>query len=626
MLSTRNLILRGTLLVLALPALGGNVPREDVIWARVSAGPITLDGVLNEADWAKAETKTVVYGQSNGIPGSGWKIESGQFFPTDPVTATFRFLVVGNQLYMAAEVQDESVGGSENFNRFDGLLMALKDHSQLGAPKPPQEYFYSWWNPEVVDPQAPGMLPLFKGVWAEEPPGTPRTPEQIANWDAATVVHGLSNDDSVVDTGYTIEMRFNLTPMGYDVTQPAGDIVEWNVSIYDCDWFWPYDALTFGSQRVWWQSPWGNAMWYSEVRIFARPDVTVDTPSVPFANAEVVIHELGPAPTIDGALSEAVWSDPQIYEFDIRWDDAALRQTYSEVGPHRAGQFQPMVEGGTAFVQDPADATVKIFFAGDTLYMGFDVRDQLVQYSTIFDEWDGFLVLLNDRGALNPDNVPRGRRLSFQVAADGTARADDYLVTLITQGKAQVAIALNPGTTVDRDFVLDEGYTAELAVDLTGLGYPPGLGDAALFLGVDHLDGDTVIPVSDSYGTRTWWYRQYEDECCPAWAHLQHAGTAVGPDGPRTATSFSFSVPNPSQRPAIRFTSAYSGKLELQVFDLRGRLVSRRDLGVHPAGSGEIAVDWGDRIAGTYLYRLNIRDVVSGQSLQTLSGKTVLVK
>ena len=626
MQSTRNMILRGALLVLALPALGANTPREDAIWARVSAGPITLDGVLSEADWAKAETKTIVHGQSSGIPGSGWKSEAGVFIPNNPLTATLRFLVVGNQLYMAAEVQDQSVGGSAEFNRFDGLLMALKDHSQAGAPKPPQEYMYSWWNPLVLDPQAPGMVPLFKGVWAEEPVGTPRTPEQIANWDAATVVHGLSNDDSVVDTGYTVEMRFNLTPMGYDVTQPNGDIIEWNISFYDCDWFWPYDAPRMGTQRVWWQSPWGNAMWYNEVRIYSRPDITVNKPSVPYVNAEVVIHEIGPAPTIDGALNEAAWSDPDIYEFDIRWDDAALRQTYPGVGPHRAGQFQPTVAGGTWFVQDPADATVKMFFAGDTLYMGFDVRDHLVQYSTIFDEWDGFLVLLNERVILNPDNVLRGRRLSFQVAADGTARADDYLLTLVTQGKAQVAIALNPGTTVDRDFVLDNGYTAELAVDLTGLGYPPGLGDRALFIGVDHLDGDTVIPLGDSYGTRTWWFRQYEDECCPAVAYLQDDVTAVGPEDLRDQTTFSLSYPNPSSRPAIQYTLAQAGRLELAIFDLRGRLLSRQDLGIQPAGLGEVAVDWGDRTAGTYLYRLEIRDAVSGKTLQTLNGKTVLVK
>ena len=63
-----------------------------------------------------------------------------------------RFLVKGNQLYLGVTVQDSSVGGSENFNRFDGLLMAIKDHTILGSNKPPAEYFYSWWYPDSLTP------------------------------------------------------------------------------------------------------------------------------------------------------------------------------------------------------------------------------------------------------------------------------------------------------------------------------------------------------------------------------------------------------------------------------------------------------------------------------------------
>ena len=74
-----------------------------------------------------------------------------------------------------------------------------------------------------------------------------------------TKVHGLSNSDAVIDTGYTIEMRFDLTPMGYDITQPQGDIFEWNISIYDVDWLWPLNPFKFSSNRTWWQGPWGNA-------------------------------------------------------------------------------------------------------------------------------------------------------------------------------------------------------------------------------------------------------------------------------------------------------------------------------------------------------------------------------
>ena len=272
MKTLKTITLLIVLCALAMPAFGQAV-REDAIWARVSADPITLDGVLDEAAWSQAESKIIYWATDAGIPGSGWKMEAG-WDPVDPVQATLKFLVVDNQLYLGAVINDHSIGGSKDFNRFDGLLMGMKDHTAVGLPKPVSEYLYSWWYEYQVGTPPEGQEPYFIGSWAELPHGSPRTAEQIANWDAVTVVDGLTNSDAVDDVGYTIEMRFNLTPMGYDVTQPEGDIVEWNVSVYDTDWFWPIDAGRFSSSRVWWQGPWGNQPWYNEVRIFSRPDVT----------------------------------------------------------------------------------------------------------------------------------------------------------------------------------------------------------------------------------------------------------------------------------------------------------------------------------------------------------------
>ncbi|MFN2370838.1 MAG: hypothetical protein ABR506_06735 [Candidatus Krumholzibacteriia bacterium] len=611
-------------------ATAAQAQRLDAIWARHAAGPITLDGVLNEADWAQAETQVIQYQQDAGIPGSGWKTESG-WPPTDPTYATLRFLVRDNQLYLGAEIQDQSVGGSKEFNRFDGLLMAIKNHLDPGAPKPPSEYAYLWWNPESIDPQPTGQVPAFIGRWAEWPPYTARTPEQIAAWDAVTVVHGLSNSDTALDTGYTVEMRFDLGVMGYDVTQPAGDIIEWNISIYDTDWFWPINATTFSSNRVWWQSPWGNAAWYNEVRIFARPDVTVASGPVPTLEPEMVIPDLVFGGTVDGLLNEAVWSDPEVYTFDLRWDDAALRATYDGVGPHRSGQYQPPVNAGLADVLDPADATVKIFHDGAMLHVGFEVRDGVVQFHPDFNRWDGALLTINDLGELHSDNNLLGRRLSFQVGQDGNAIAQDYLLSLVGAGDAQVAVSLMAGTTVDTlGEQVDTGYTAEIAVDLTALGYPADLGDGDFFFGVTLLDGDSFIPYTDSYGTRTWWYREYEAECCAPWARLERGLSAVG-DGQTGFDPVVYGTvknrANPSQRPQIAFALPASNLVTLEIYDLRGRLVERRFLGERPAGeSSETLFRDGKAASGTYLYRLKLVDPRSGALRGTLQGKTTVVK
>lgn len=618
------------LLVLSFAATTtqAQAPREDVIWARTSTETITLDGVLDEPGWATADSVVIEYGVNAGLPGSGWKIESGNLTAVDPLHATIKFLVVGNELYMASIIEDASIGGSKNFNRFDGLLMAIKNHADPGFPKPPAEYFYVWWYPETEDPQPTGQDPTFAGFWSEGP-GVPRTPEQIANWDAVTVVDGLSNDDSTPDEGWTTEMRFNLTPMGYDVTAPGGDIVEWNIGIYDGDYAWPLNPATFTCNRTWWQCPWGNAAWYAEVRVHVRPDVTVDSGVAPLVGPEYVIEELaGSSITFDGVLDEPEWSSADLLSIDLRWDDNALRATYPGVAQYRAGQFQPNVYGDTAFVFDPADATVKMFTDGDWLYLGFEARDEYVQYHPDFDRWDGFLMSFNDRTEVSPDNVALPRRLSFQVAEDGTASAEDYLLSLLQAGQAQIGLSLMGTTTVDTVGAdIDEGYTAELAIDLKGLGYPAGLGDRSLFLGVNHLDGDSVFdPITDSYGTRTWWYREYEGECCASWIYMAPDATAVDPDPwALTGNQWARSYPNPSVQPVIQYSLAARSDVIFEVFDVRGRLVERRRIGAKNAGMQELAFDGRDLASGVYLYRLRVNDPSTGASRASLSGKLMLL-
>ena len=98
------------MILIARPGRAGGRPRRRRRRrARTSSGRgrrhgrITLDGVLDEAAWAQAETKVIEYAEDAGIPGSGWKFEAG-WEPVDPTYATLKFLVVGNQLYMGAVV------------------------------------------------------------------------------------------------------------------------------------------------------------------------------------------------------------------------------------------------------------------------------------------------------------------------------------------------------------------------------------------------------------------------------------------------------------------------------------------------------------------------------------------
>jgi len=627
----------GLVLAYAAPAMAA---RTDAIWARSTNGsPITMDGNLNEAAWSIADSVTVRFGIDAGVPGSGWKYEGGKV-PIDSTVAVLKFLTVGNQLYMGARVKDQSVGGSELFNRFDGFIMDLKDHNVPGGPKPVAEYFWSWQNETQTGTPPLNQVPTFYGRWGEDPRGTARTPEQISAWDAAYVVYGTVNEDTVhafspkttqLDGGYTVEMRFDLAVMGYDVTQPAGDIVEWNISIYDCDWFWPLDAAKFSTNRVWWQDPWGNVGWYGEVRLHCKPSVNIASGPAPVIQPEMIIPSAGalPAPVVDGNLNDPVWAAAP--HFDMRYGDDALRASYGKMGEARSGQYEPFVNGSQAFVIDPGDATVKYIIKGNWLYFAFDVRDQAVQYIADPERWDGFRVILTEKTLQDSDKQLKNRQISFQVGPGGTLLAQDFLPFLRdTAFGAQAALLLKAGTTVDTTGITpDVGYTAELGIDLTKLGYPPGLGDGIIHLGIDMLDGDSFTPFSLSYSTRTWFMRERENTCCPIWAYADptYIVDAGAPGvGVEEAYAILGAAPNPGRvQSSIQYRLAERSAVKLETYDPAGRLIARRDLGVREAGIGRVAVSRAGA-SGVVFYRLHVTDPASGAERASLSGKLTFLQ
>lgn len=619
-------------LVCALPA-DAQGPRADAIWARKTTDTITLDGVLNEPAWAAAESKTITWGADNGIPGSGQKIISAILgTPFDPVNVTMKFLVKDNQLYIGFINSDQSVGGdggAGSWERFDGYLMGITDHANAARPAPKSEYFYVWWDPgDTLGTEDPGASPGFFGRWGWT---FPRTPEQIAAWDAATVVNGVSNDDSAVDNGYVTEMRFDLGVMGYDVTQAGGDIVEWNVGVYDCDYYWPLDFMKFSASRTWWQDPWGLDSWFDEVRIHARPDITTASGPVPSIEPELRIPNAGglAAPVIDGSLSDAVYAlAPKIR---IKFGDTALRDSYGNPGKWRAGEYQPEVNGGVADVVNPGDADVYYFFREDSLYLGFDVRDRCVQFHSLETRWDGFLCSIADRGAREPDSNLARRGISFQVGAAGQLVARDYLPYLRdTLFGARTGLQLKAGTTVDTTCSgVDAGWTAEIVLNLRKLGYPAGRGDGAVFLGIDLLDGDSFSTIIDSYGTKTWWYREDKYRCCPVWAYMDPNLSVVDVPltGSPTPTRFALlgNQPNPfRQATLIRYVMPQASLVGLEVYDVRGRLVARQAYGLQPAGPQQVTLQ---RPAGggLHFYRLRFTDPQTGALAGELAGKLLLL-
>jgi len=361
-----------------------------------------------------------------------------------------------------------------------------------------------------------------------------------------------------------------------------------------------------------------------------RPDVTVSSGPVPTVGPDLSIRNAGayPSPTVDGLLNEQVWAKTP--SFDLRYGDDALRSTYPAVGPWRSGQYQPPVNASQQEVLDPADATLRWFHKGDWLYIGFDVRDASVTTHTEVDRWDGFTVSINDRSATNSDHTTTPIGLNFHVGPGGVAKPEGLLAYLRdTLGTAQLQLQLKAGTTADTAGTnTDTGYTAELGINLTALGYPSGLGDRSLFVGVDLYDGDDYTPWTFSYATRVWYFREFEGTCCPATAYLDPNLFVVGVEDPdRVATlSLAGARPNPFRRStSIAYTLPAAARVRMDVFDLLGRRVTTRDFGLRPAGPQQTAFHALGLRSGLYLYRLQILDPADESARGTLSGKLMLV-
>ncbi|MDE3058063.1 MAG: T9SS type A sorting domain-containing protein [Bacteroidota bacterium] len=627
------------LLTASFTMFGQMIKRTDAIWARVASGPITLDGKLNEPDWAKADSIVVMYGKDPGMPGSGYNTDGWPIAPTDPIHATMKFLVSGDSLYVGVVCNDSSIGGGDwpGPAKWDGMLGAILDKSSANRPMPRKEIFYGWvattWADSTLN--QPGKLPGYFGAYGGSRTDSVNGVPKWQIWDAKTTVKGTTNDDESIDTSWTTEFKFNLKYFGYDPTGAAGDIVAWNTSIYDADWQWFKGADTvknrFNINKAWVQGQWGGGDSYNSLRILVRPDVTVNSGTAPTVNADMVIPGAGSygAPVIDGKLDEPIWSNPNIGTLKLKYGDNTIRSAYPGTLSYTSGQFQPQVNGGMATITDPNDATIKWFYKGDTLYLGFDVKDKVVQsIPSVPDRWDGFRITLNDRGARNGDSVEITRNFTFIIdSVGGAMRMEDLgKAGWDSLGKAVTVAAKVQGTVDTMATTADTGYTAEMKIDLSKLGYPSNRGDGVVFLGATMFDGDSYgAQYTKSYGSRVWFARESAGRQQSAWLWMDPNTVLTGVAQSHPATPVEFRLfgnyPNPfNPSTTIKFSMSKASNVKLEVFDILGRLVASQDLGVRQAGIQEAEFDGARLASGVYTYRLRT-------SLdQTAVGRMVLLK
>ena len=609
-------------------------PRQDVIWARtVPAGTITMDGVLNEAAWLQAESIDIVYGQQGMLPSSGWRAEQNEDGITDPTHATVKFLVSSdNQLWLAFDIPDSSIGGS-GWPTWDGILMSIKDKADLdplSTVAKAGEFFYTFWTAGLPS-EVPvvGSYPRFIGKYGNFT-DTTRTPEQRAAWNATTVINGISNDAGR-DEGWITEMRVDLASMGYDVTDADGDLIALNFSIWDCDYLFEGNPLKINVTRTHLQSPWGNTNENNVVRVYAKPDVDL-TAALPTVAPDVVIPNgvTFADPVIDGNPDELVWAGA--YSFELGWDIETLRQNYPGVGKFMSAHFQPeILSNPRPPILDPSSAQIKMFFKDKYLYLSATITDGRVQGFVDYDKIDGLMVMVGHRTEKDDDNkmVFKPLRISFDTI--GVATAYDYLPSLIDSGKAEFGVALTGATTVNVNTDIDEGYSIEMKIDLTGLGYPADLGDKLLFCGVMLADGDSFEDPLANYGTRSWWFRENAGGPVTTWSVLD-PNTPVGVEDEKisvvpTSIEIYGNYPNPfNPSTTIKFAIPETGDVNIKIFNTVGEEVKSLNLLNRNAGELNYTFNASSLSSGVYFYKISLINSTSGKNYSSNVSKMILLK
>jgi hypothetical protein len=136
------------------------------------------------------------------------------------------------------------------------------------------------------------------------------------------------------------------------------------------------------------------------------------------------------------------------------------------------------------------------------------------------------------------------------------------------------------------------------------------------------FDGDSFTPITDSYGTRTWFMRERAGTDSPIWAYMDPAFVlAVDDQGNTIPEKFTLlgNYPNPfNPSTTIRFSLPQTSDVTLEVFNVLGQLVATQKLGEQQPGVRSVQFNASSLATGMYTYRLQMastNDVVVGKMM-----------
>lgn len=244
---------------------------------------------------------------------------------------------------------------------------------------------------------------------------------------------------------------------------------------------------------------------------------------------------------------------------------------------------------------------------------------------------DGIRFTIRDVSEFDNAQTLIGRQFDFFVDSTGAAGYGQYAGQIrdTIPDAVTAAVGLKNASTVADPSDVDEGYQLEIAINLThALGYPEDLGDGRLWLSVNFFDGDILENPVDSYATRVFLFGE-RSQGASIYGYL-NAESAVaaqaGGEVPSAITLYG-NYPNPfNPTTTLRYALPGAGVVAVQVFDVLGRKVAELTPGVQAPGVQELPFDASRLASGLYLYRVDVRDLVSGQAYGSVTGRMMLVK
>ena len=535
---------------------------------------MVVDGQLNEADWSAGFTQLMF--KIGGVP------EGNSFTPTgfaivkekysDTSTCYVKFLKKGSYLYVGLKSDDKYVTRFGDSWEGDGLFMKIVDNT--GNLLEYKLYF----NGTGTDPDM-----VFE---TNGPTGS----EGVGYKMPGTIVHDSSN----VDSGYTAELKLDLASLGLD----SASAIHVLINIFDPDNY-SDSTSAWGPNgnyaKQWWGSEWGP-----ETRTLLLDSTNIDPKSLP-------VYRVSDAITMDGKLDEADWSE------DVP------HLSFKIAGAPSPNSFMPT---SYAIVKPPYTdvSTCEVRFLHDdtNLYISLKSNDQSV--CKFGDSWEGDGLFMKIA-----DNSGEQKEYKLYFNATGTD-PDMVFETNGPAGSEGVGYKM-PGTVVLDTAGVDSGYTAELRIDLSSLGFtnPSSLQVLINIFDPDgYSDGDAAWGDVGSYG-KQWWGSEWG----PDTRTLTIEDKLVDVKSDRSLTPKSFSLqqnyPNPfNPTTTVNFNLPISSNVKLAVYNVLGQKVLTLLNQKMSVGNHSVNINAASLSSGIYFYRIDAQGIDGRHFVE--SRKMVLLK